>query len=539
MPTPPIPSPYNFVPLSAHVFFPDWAAQASQDVPFSDGISGWFDIEVEATTPIYIRNGGDFDDGSLETDPDKRKRKHRERLNNPDWQSFYRLHRGGPFAIPGTSLKGLLRSVLQVAAFGKMRDVDDRAYSVRDLHNPDLYNRHLTAGDESAGYHPLAQPGWLRERKDGGWKIYPCKMARVEQADLEALAGSAGSPGFLGQAQRAGRKYEAWGHRRMRLSLGFAADHEPKLQDMHSQPLCYRRVTQVWRLADAPASATQGTLVFTGQPQDREVKDWQAEREGREEWIRADGSKHMEFIFYDREQACLPVPDKVQEDFRFIHSDQHGQPNEDLRFLLREFWGQDQDIPVFFLAEDGIIGSVGLALMYRLPYRFTLRDLVRERQADSERDDQWDLAETIPGRVGDSSSLRGRVSIETLTAVSGTVRERTEVTTVLNNPKPSFYPNYVEQRIVDESSGRIGGDYATLMDADPDTGRPTARPIPVRFQVDTNNPRPSRDGAHPSGARPPARSTRPSTAPPPDPSGPGPDWKRPSPALHPQGVLRD
>jgi len=53
-----IPSPYNFVPLSKHVFFPDWSGQVSMDVPFSDGISGTLEIKVTAKSPIYIRNGG-------------------------------------------------------------------------------------------------------------------------------------------------------------------------------------------------------------------------------------------------------------------------------------------------------------------------------------------------------------------------------------------------------------------------------------------------------------------------------------------------
>ncbi len=47
-----IPSPYNFVPLSEHVFFPDWAEKVSMDVPFSDGISGALKVRVTARTSI-------------------------------------------------------------------------------------------------------------------------------------------------------------------------------------------------------------------------------------------------------------------------------------------------------------------------------------------------------------------------------------------------------------------------------------------------------------------------------------------------------
>ena len=53
-----ITAPYNFVPLSRKVFFPDWAGQVSHDLPFSDGVSGELTCELTTHTPIYVRNGG-------------------------------------------------------------------------------------------------------------------------------------------------------------------------------------------------------------------------------------------------------------------------------------------------------------------------------------------------------------------------------------------------------------------------------------------------------------------------------------------------
>ena len=94
-----IPSPYNFVPLSEQVFFPGWADQVSMDVPFSDGISGTLQVKVTAKTPLYIRNGGAHPE-------DKSK------LNDPNYTDFFRVHPDGPYAIPGTSLKGMLRACL-------------------------------------------------------------------------------------------------------------------------------------------------------------------------------------------------------------------------------------------------------------------------------------------------------------------------------------------------------------------------------------------------------------------------------------------
>ena len=52
-----IKSPFNFVPLNSQVFFPDWADEISQDIPFSDGVSGTIALSISADSPIYIRNG--------------------------------------------------------------------------------------------------------------------------------------------------------------------------------------------------------------------------------------------------------------------------------------------------------------------------------------------------------------------------------------------------------------------------------------------------------------------------------------------------
>ena len=51
-----IKSPFNFVPVSDKVYFPEWSNQVSHDIPFSDGESGYIEVELTAETPIYIRN---------------------------------------------------------------------------------------------------------------------------------------------------------------------------------------------------------------------------------------------------------------------------------------------------------------------------------------------------------------------------------------------------------------------------------------------------------------------------------------------------
>ena len=134
-----IPSPYYFVPLEDYVYLPEWGGGVSHDIPFSDGLSGELEIEVEAMRPIYVRNTAEK--------PADLKRFHSSSREHPDaqataqfkeWASFYKL--GDRYAIPATSIRGAIRNVIKIASFGSFREAvsdhpeNDERYSVRDLY---------------------------------------------------------------------------------------------------------------------------------------------------------------------------------------------------------------------------------------------------------------------------------------------------------------------------------------------------------------------------------------------------------------------
>ena len=138
-----IPSPYNFVPLSDKIVEPDWAPLVSHDIPFEDGLSGELDVKLEAMSPFYVRNGGAWDD------KDKKDRK-------SQMHEFFKAVAGDnadeEFIIPGSSIKGVLRSVLEIVSFGKMSRVSDKRYSLRDLYNK-AYTSKLTSKKTTLLYH--------------------------------------------------------------------------------------------------------------------------------------------------------------------------------------------------------------------------------------------------------------------------------------------------------------------------------------------------------------------------------------------------
>lgn len=422
-----IPSPYNFVPLSKKIFFPQWAELASMDVPFSDGISGTINIRVKACTPIYIRNTQNKSEDEADID-------------------FYRVTDGGKYAIPGTSFKGMLRNVVEIITFskiagsrGKSSRVSEHRYAVRDLQNRDVYTSKMTETIAQNAYKSKSHAGWLSEDDEGNWAITPCDFARVEQEELEEHFGMGDKA--IGRRMSSAKKYD-----RIKPYTKVKFSHDQEREHKHHRVnLVYKKVTKL------SGGDKDGIVVLTGQPNDRG----------------ASGRKHMEFIFFDEMREHIAVPKDIKEDFIFIHSElgENRKPNEEWGFWSKKL-KEGARVPVFFLWDktEGDIKSMGLALMFRLPYEFTVLDAVEHTSADHTDSSRLDMGETMFGRVEDKSALRGRVNVETLLA-EGEPQTMEPVRTVLGMPRPTYYPNYVKQRAGSNDPEKTGR-YKTLMDAD-------------------------------------------------------------------------
>ena len=117
-------APYNFIPLPDKVF-PAPAAEEQQppwqrfDEYISGAHTGWIDLKIKAETPLYVRCGPNVKDiqkhEASQEDQAELTRKHRHR------QDFF--HHGDPGCpvIPGSSIRGMIRSLVEILSFGKMQ----------------------------------------------------------------------------------------------------------------------------------------------------------------------------------------------------------------------------------------------------------------------------------------------------------------------------------------------------------------------------------------------------------------------------------
>ena len=110
-----IKAPFNFVPLSDKVYFPDWADQISHDIPFEDGEDGIITLEITNSTPLFIRDGHKKGEETLWSCHTK----------DADGKKHY--------FIPATTLKGCFRNVMEIVSFSKLNLFDNATFGYRSF----------------------------------------------------------------------------------------------------------------------------------------------------------------------------------------------------------------------------------------------------------------------------------------------------------------------------------------------------------------------------------------------------------------------
>ena len=379
-----ITAPYRFVPLSKAIVLPDWEKHASHDVPFADGISGELHITLTAHTDLCI--GGMQDKAT----PDA-----------PGKVHFFRGPDGKP-AIPGSSLKGMLRNVLEIAGFGQFKSVQDKSLGVRDITSANNFYFKAMGNNTKAGWLTFTQ---------GSWSIQPCDVSRIRQADLIAICGIPQQEWI--RLSKAEQRY---------AKIGTFKNISFKTETLQ------RGNIRTLAIPDA-SGADCGHIVVTGQPGGDYTKR---------------NSKNKEFVFHATTNEAMLVPPEVMSGFRQIHDE-----SDEWKFWMTRLQGGNltPGIPVFYNTDTtGQIVSLGLSYMYKLPYKLSLHQAIANTKPLHLDGSCIDLAGLLFGHMDESgdSSLRGRVSIGTGSALD-TVKTHWSKATVLNGPKPNYYPTYIRQ----------------------------------------------------------------------------------------------
>jgi len=393
-----ITAPFNFVSLSEKVFFPDWAEKVSHDVPFEDSQSGSIDITITAKSPLFIRN-------------------HSSDRANPSTEF---CNHNGEYYIPSSSVKGMIRNVLEIMSFSKMGkdSYNDDTYAVRDIRNRELYMSKMTPDNTFCG--------WLKKDVDG-YVIEDCgKPGRIKHDEIDkiyhmnfASKFKHGTFGNKAKDKTAKFKYE------LIKDKNFTHNFSYLKKDVNREIYTYHEYGK-----------SKGTLVLTGQPSARN------EPQGRKP-----SGKVYEFIFFEPKDE-LKVSKKSMEDFWFAYFDKRTtEPKESPDWT---YWKKKLDddtlpkeerkVPIFFQKNGKEVLHFGLSYLYKLPYTNSVSGGIPETHSDSRKD----LAQTIFGYIGEGDALKGRVQFSHFKAVEN-IKPLKEEREILGTPRASYYPMYVKQ----------------------------------------------------------------------------------------------
>uniref|UniRef100_A0A7C4RQP4 TIGR03986 family CRISPR-associated RAMP protein n=1 Tax=Desulfatirhabdium butyrativorans TaxID=340467 RepID=A0A7C4RQP4_9BACT len=424
-------APYNFVPLPNSIFvvqdginingtkLTPWKMH-DRFVPGTR--SGWIDLTIETLTPLFIRGPVINKDGKWDC-RDARFR----------FEPFTSID-GRPM-IPGSSLRGMIRTVVEILSFSKIKPVTDEKPFFRTVAADRIgvaYRNRLIRGNEK----PFG--GYIR--KDGNhWMIVPAaEVLRIHRDELNKRklnVPSKPNPGYFPDWK--GQHKTCWFRR------------DPKKNSKAVEISLSH--TNNWE---------RGTLVLTGSAP----------------------KKKYDFIFVGEETGkSIPIPEvmwrRFHDEDQLTHWQEKAFPKDIPVKGCRKAKGHLREgEPVFFLCdnaaqtEDNPKGLVffGRAQMFRFPYDLSPRDLV----PDQVKNAGLDMAGAIFGVVGvvgkkEELAIKGRIFFEdALSNVGGPEWfEEIIVPQILASPKVTCFQHYLTQ---DGTKGQkelttyLNGDHTTI-----------------------------------------------------------------------------
>jgi CRISPR-associated protein (TIGR03986 family) len=367
---------YNFVPVGQEerYYSPEWKNKISLDIPLSESaVSGKIKLNLTANTALFIKG----DDGKFVN------------INNVEF-------------IPGTSIKGCIRSVLEILSYG-----------------------HLNEGRV--------------QYKEGGKQIlFPYRniddrngyMTRMRNINCGWLVHENGTYSVIDWGKPEKIRY-------IEISRSFGIDHD-LLKKAESIPAKYNLNSNIYLTG---IFSEDIHAIPNRAPQDNR-RFYKTESFGDEGIIVFSGymtNKKSDFIFLcNRAGSTKPVSDAVFSDFEKLNPDYKDIP-------LYTGNNITNGIPVFFTHQNGIVETMGLPYLHRYYARTSVDEAIPQNVKGTEPD----LSDLIFG----STELKGRIWFGHARKITGEQLGSDPIKAVLNSPKASYFPTYLKAWDTWDSNG--------------------------------------------------------------------------------------
>jgi CRISPR-associated protein (TIGR03986 family) len=423
-------APYNFVPLPDTVFVVEGGIEVNGEKIFpwkmhnhfiSGTRSGWIDLRIKTLTPLFIRGpilekdrGWDGRDARLRPGP----------CTSMD---------GRPM-IPGSSLRGTIRTLVEILSCSKIVPVTDKKPFFRSVAADRIgiaYRNRIIRGN-------LKPMGGYVCKNGNQWAIVPAtEVLRVHRDALNRL--------------------------NLNIPPRPNPNYFPNWTGQHKACWFRREAKRAWKVAEISLSQSStwenGTLVLTG----------------------SSPNKKYDFVFVGEDAtSTIAIPEMIRR--RFLDEDQLTQwqekafPRDKPSQKCRKAKGHlRQGEPVFFLIDESVKSDenpnglvfFGRAQMFRFPYDLSPSNLVPAKIKNA----GLDMAEAMFGMVGPAKNkkdqaIKGRVFFENAIATGGGPDwfEEIIVPRILSSPKVTCFQHYLTQdgtRSQKELTTYLNGDQTT------------------------------------------------------------------------------
>ena len=405
-------APYNFVPLPEKVVPAETIP--SQDSYHTNRQTGSIECTLTTESPLYTRaalNPQFFQQWAEKTHKMMKDAQAREHYA----QCFHVDDAQRP-VIPASTLRGMVRSLVEIAGYGKMQWVTKAPLVFRAVGDTtglgEYYRQRLLKNDARSHYTPLIKAGYL-EQQGGHWFIRPAKtvngvtFARIHKDKIPAKL-----PEWYGCKNA----------RQIWVKVG-----QYDYQKVRGGFIHLRYVPVLQAAGSAVGGLQTAVLAYSG----------------------AMSSKRREAVIFppDSQAPLMEVSDELINSYR-------EQMSQEQKKLLGEQGALNPHQPIFYLVENGDLIFFGHVMMFRLPYKHSPVNLIPE---SLRRNDSIDLAEAIFGYVPEGDRQAGQAGRVFFTdarfesAPNGVWLSEQPITpTILGSPKPTTFQHYLTQKNPDD-----------------------------------------------------------------------------------------
>ena len=409
-------APYNFVPLPEKIVTFSVHDLPDQGVYEKGRHTGYIECDLTTASPVYVRAA---------LTPEQAK----DEKQSKDLPDFFYLNDKNQPVIPGSSLRGMMRTLVEIITYSKVSNVSDKKLIYRSVGGATNHDKHYreqmmrldkedTTKKNVKYYTPLIHGGYMVRKGSRDWAIQPAKV--IDGTTYAQIFMDEENEELVHSLQRVRNCKNAYEI--------FITTGKYDYQDVRGGflKIKYAKVT-----AGSPNSKPgfkKGTLARSGKM----------------------ASKKWEAVVYEKDKSAKELPLDDDQIDAYMEQVSKEQIN-----LLGDAGALNEGQPVFYITDKpGHVIFFGHARMFRVPYPRSPFEYVPKEVREIEDVNLIDFAAAIFGYTRDKGegrrkSLQGRVSFSDANLATSDkdiwLSTTDVIPQILSGPKPTTFQHYLVQ----------------------------------------------------------------------------------------------